>query len=305
MTRGRRRGFALLTVLWVLTAASAVSLAVALAGRESHAASRNRISATRAYWRAVGCAERARWAIDDVLQRATDGQVRDSVWRMLDRSVMNSVAPDTVCSVRIEAAGTRLDVNAADGSMLERLFDAAGMADAWELTASVQDWIDEDDAERPGGGESGWYRAAGRVRPRNGPLASPSELPLVRGFEQANLDSVIDVEAGRISIATAREPVLAALPGFTPGVRQFILDRRATMRQIRDLRELTDIVPRTDADSVIAHFPELARLASVDPDAWIVTATSWVGTPAVASVVEIRIVRAGDRAAVERRRVRL
>src|SRR4051812_48732156 len=102
-----RRAFALLTVLCVVSAAAVVALAATLAGRDAAGAALNRVNAARAFWRAHDCAARARAAIDAELR---DGDDADALrrWRVLDHLV---VVGGEGCDIRLEAAGTRLDVN--------------------------------------------------------------------------------------------------------------------------------------------------------------------------------------------------
>jgi type II secretory pathway component PulK len=304
IARVRRRGFVLITVLWVLVAASVAALAGALSGRESFDAGRNRVSAARAYWRAQGCAEKARYAVDALLRTASAGQVRDSVWRSLDSLVAQTTGSgDAECSHSLEAAGSRLDANAAGEGQLLRLFAVLGIDDVAGHVDALLDWIDEDDAPRSSGVESSWYGQAARIPPRNAHLGSVAELQHVRGFEGSSIESVIDVEPGRISIATASPTVLAAVPGFTPEARQRVAEWRAERRQISNLLVFAASLSSQSADSIVAYFPEISRVATLDPDAWIIRGVARSGLPTVSSVVELRLVRADERAAVARRRV--
>jgi type II secretory pathway component PulK len=62
-----RRGFAMITTLWVMTVASVIALAGALTGRSAVNATRHRTQLERGFWIASGCASRIRAAIDNAL----------------------------------------------------------------------------------------------------------------------------------------------------------------------------------------------------------------------------------------------
>jgi hypothetical protein len=53
---------------------------------------------------------------------------------------------------------------------------------------------------------------------------------------------------------------------------------------------------------LLASYAELARATTAVPDAWIIVARGWSGIPRVTADVELRLVRAGWRAAIVRRR---
>jgi protein involved in polysaccharide export with SLBB domain len=55
-------------------------------------------------------------------------------------------------------------------------------------------------------------------------------------------------------------------------------------------------------DEAMRRYPELSAAIVAEPEAWIVRAAGSAGEPAARRVVEARLVRAGARAAVVRRR---
>jgi general secretion pathway protein K len=324
MTR-RQRGFALLTVLWVITGVAALALAGGLVARDALAAARNRVGSIRAAWRAEDCAERARAAIDEVLATGLRGDAVAYVgWRRLDDVVARSpyLANVSWCTVQLRAAGTTLDLNAADSAQLRRLLVFVGAAPerADSLVDAILDWRDVDDVPRPLGAERAWYDALGRRSPRNGPLAHVAELRLIRGLDsldramESALDSAVGVEPGRPTLLHAAPAALATLPGFSDEAIARVLEWRAAWRasgslssssEAPELLLLTARLSRTARDSLVAHYDELVPLVAPDPEAWIVSAratSAEQGEPAITATLELRLARADARAAIVRRR---
>ena len=307
MADGRvRHGFALITVLWVLSTIGVVALGAAALGRDEFNASANRIALERAWWQAEGCAAEIRSVIGDSLAPLADVPgAQDHLWRAMDRVIANVSLDDSTCVVASEPTGNRLDVNAATDEELDRLFDALGVTgDASRLRDALHDWIDADSEPRPNGAEADWYRAQQRRLPRNGPLADAREITRIRGFEDlSSIEPFISIEDPRICVATAPAIVLAAIPAFSPAIVDHILDMRAAGEPINDLSVVLDGVPESDADSAIARFPEIQQLTTLDPDAWILTVRAAIRPGAPVVSVEQRLVRNGSRAVVVRTRV--
>jgi hypothetical protein len=202
-------------------------------------------------------------------------------------------------------AGARLDVNAADADELRRLFVADGFlaAQADSLTDAVLDWRDADDQPRPGGIESAGYRAAGMEAPRNGPFADVRELARVRGLAAVRgLDTLLTAEPGRVLLDRAPRAVLASLPGFTSEAVARLEEVRSRTGRAPELAALADGLSPAGRDVILRAYQDLAGITAPEPDAWIVTARGHAGTPPVAAALEVRLVRAGPRAAIVRRR---
>jgi type II secretory pathway component PulK len=306
--RTSRRGFALLAVLWIMVATATLALTITFAARESVAAARNRTSATRAMWRAHDCLERTRVAIGEAL-RETEGPSRGTrpPWSFLDSTVVRSeVAANLPCRVEIRAAGMALDVNAADAEVMERLFHAAGIAPARadSMTDALIDWRDTDDDARPLGAERAWYMNARRATPRNAALAAAREIAFVRGFDTTpGLDTLLSVEAARIVLPRAPLAVIAALPGMGDEALARVAERRLSEPAWpMDLLALSATLSPEARAVLFAHYAELARLTTVEPDAWTLTSRGRDGSSPVTAVIEARLVRAGTRAGIVRRR---
>lgn len=303
---GGREGFALVSVLWVLVGLSALALAGNLAAREAVASARNRADLAAAAWRAEACVERARAAITEALGEARFEAPGATVWGRMDRVVARSpLLAGMDCTLELRAAGAALDVNAADGEALRGLLTALGQppAAADSLADALADWRDADDTPRPFGAEADWYRARGLRPPRNAPLADGRELRLVRGFERVpGIDTLLSAEAARVPLTHAPPAVLAALPGFGPEAVARATEMRTRGAQVADLATFTGSLSAGARAQALRRFPELVSAAAAEPEAWIVRGRGAVGAPAAVSVVEVRLVRAGDRAAIVRRK---
>ena len=300
-----RDGFALLSVLWVLVGVTALALAANLSAREAVAAARNRADLAAAGWRAEGCVERVRAAVTDAL--AGPGAAQDgSAWGRMDGAVARSpLLAGAECAVELRAAGAALDVNAADGETLRRLFRALGRtaASADSLADALLDWRDADHLPRPFGAEAEWYLQRRLRAPRDGALADGREVLLVRGFGGlAGIDTLLSAEPGRVALGHAPPAVLAALPGFGREAVARMAELRLRGGPVPELPALAGSLSPGARDEMLRRFQELAGQVSTQPDAWILRARGTAGAPAAAAVVEVRLVRAGSRAAVVRRR---
>jgi type II secretory pathway component PulK len=301
-----RAGFALISVLWILVGVSALAMAAGLAAREAVASARNRADLADAAWRAEGCLERARASIAGALRAARMEGPGGGTWGRMDRTVSESpLLAGSGCEVETIAAGAALDLNAASEESIHRALTAHGVpaARADSLVDALADWRDGDDVPRARGAERAWYAASRLPTPRNGPLADVREVARVRGFEAvAGIGAILSTEAGRVSLGHAPPAVLASLPGFTPEAVARVVDLRARGQSVADLSAFPGTLSPGARDALLRRFPEFVGAAVAEPEAWIVRARVGVGTPPATSVVEVRLVRGGERAAIVRRK---
>lgn len=332
-----RRGVALATVLWMLTGVAALVLAVTTVARDAVTVAERRMAFLRAGWSAEACAERALAAADEALAAEMRSRGAAPGWRSLDVGVARApqLASVADCVVTLRPAGAALDVNVTDADQLARVLTAAGVATphADSLRDALLDWVDADEEPRPAGVERAWYVAAGRPTPRDGPLVDRRELARVRGFDALPpatariLDEALNVEPGRLLLTHAPAAALAALPGFTPEVVALVLTLRlegvlgdarisASPSAALDLLVGDARLAPAVRDTLAAYRPAFVARAGLEPDAWILTArggSGLAGTNAIAgradmlavrpeATLELRLVRAGERAAVVRRR---
>jgi general secretion pathway protein K len=296
-----RRGFVLLAVLWVLVGLASLGLALSLVGRDAVDTTQNRVSLARAHWLAEGCVSVVRAV---AVTELADPTRADAAWRALDEVISDSpLTGSTGCDLSVRPASTTLNVNTADAAQLRRVFLALHVMpmSADSLVDAILDWRDPDDDRRPNGAERAWYQERQRFIPRNGPIADVRELTRIRGLdEMSGLDSVFGVEPGRIPLGRAPRAVLMALPGFT----EELADRIAELRERRalppDLLTLAGALSPSARDSLSARYAEVVPLVTIDPDVWIVTARARDGVSPAIATVEVRLARAGARAAVLR-----
>jgi general secretion pathway protein K len=281
-----RRGFALLTVLWLvaaLGAISAASLALARIGAET---SRNRILLVRAAWARSACEEivLARYAEHTRVEALDSTDLGGGTW----------------CEAAIENAGTRVDLNTATSEALRSLFGADSLVDA------AMDWRDADDAPRPRGAEREWYVAERRRPPRNGPFADPEELRLVRGFDSATvarLVPMLTVSGNEVDLNTAPAAVLATLPGLDDAAIAAILARRSS-RALQSSSELLSLLPPSSRAKAQARYPELTALAVYAPRRVVLLVRGISGTPGLEAKECLTVVPLPGRLAVVRREIR-
>jgi len=267
-------------VLWVMVAASVLALGGQLAARDSVSIGSNRVDAERAAWRANDCLSRVRTAADEALAQAEREDAVLRRWRALDRAVFTSplVALDW-CDARMEAAGSRIDVNAADARQLVAAFRALQLPEPEALADRLVESL---------------------------PFADVRELKRVAGFETiAGLDDVLGVEKGRTCINTAPPAVLAILPGFTYEIVSRIEVLRQSGRQIEDILALAAQVSPASRDSLVAHFAELSERVTLNPEAWIVVVRASSGDPGARRMnafADARLILGHGRAVLTRRR---
>ena len=236
MRPGRRDGFIIIAVLWIV---------VALAS----------LAATYATF--VGNAVGSVAINDDRLRSETlmTAAVELAAYRM---TLTPNAAPVSSGTFRFRLGGAevlvrytpesaRIDLNAAQKPLLAGMFRALGAEP--EAAGSFADRIIAWRSPQRGNADSeetSRYRAAGLgYGPRQGPFAHADELWLVAGIPDSlkrQAFNLVTVYSGQpnVDIAEAVPAVIAALPGITPDRLDALLRQRArtgdTLPGIRDTR---------------------------------------------------------------------
>ena len=303
--RAKPRGFVLIAVLWVMAGVAVLGVHLTSAASDAVSAAQNRVDLLRAAWVAEACAEAARSVIDDALiadARSTGNST--SSWSSLDAIVSRS-AVVSGCDLSLRPTGTTVNINSTDSSRIRAVLIAIGQSpeSADSLIDALLDWRDADATPRTHGAERTWYRSAHRLTPRNGPIASIDELRLVRGFDRiGGLDTLFGVEDERIDIDRAPLAVLSSLPGIDASTLLLIAERRRNGTLPGDLSVLAQALSTTSRALLLAHYPELVASTTTTPDAWTLSSKAAIGSPALVATLELRLVSAGRRAAIVRRR---
>lgn len=222
----RQQGLALVLVLWTL------SLMMIMAGSFALSMRREASVALGIKDNAQGvAAAEAGIAIAEMMLLNPDQNRR---WHS-DGSVYQIDFVDTLVRVRLLAESGKIDINAADPTLLQSLLTQAPVDPDQQtaLLGAILDWRDSDDLVNIEGAESKEYHAAGlKYTPRNQPFQSIEELQMVLGMNEAilkYLEPLITVHSGQshVNLATASREVLRLLPGLDASlIDQYIELRR-------------------------------------------------------------------------------
>jgi type II secretory pathway component PulK len=262
------RGFALLTVLWVIAAVSGAVGLTLVSARLGERATRNRQILARGRWAAEAClaVAQARW-----------GTPRARPADSLD------LGRGTRCAWRFDDPGARLNVNVAEREVLRRLLVAAGLGA--DSSSHLADAI-----------------AASRA---DTPLVSTGQLLDVAGLSARLLQRLTTDGPGTVNISVAPREVLAALPGFTEETIEVALGRRAQSRQVTSLGELAGALSPAAKVDLLQHYADLVGLVTFEPAQLVLTAEGWVegAVAAPRATIELVLVPLSERLATVRRRM--
>jgi hypothetical protein len=238
-----RRGFALLAVLWVLTALTALTGAGLLVARLGSETTRNRILLARAEWAREACGEilLARFAVDPTIRTLGPIDLGRGTW----------------CRASLEDPARGLNLNTANGEAIVQLFRALGIQQARAESVIVQ-----------------------RAR---GTLYDLTQVPGLDSTVAAHLKPFVTMRGtGFINVNAARPEVLRTLPGMTEeGV--FLLTSRRALRPLHSADELTGLLSRSSRTVFLTSYAEFVRAAVFGPPQLIATLEGGItGTPIVA-----------------------
>ncbi len=279
-----QRGFALLAVLWVVTAVTVLASAVVAVAQLGSATTRNRVLLTRAGWAREACVEilLARYAQNPAV-------------RHIDRV---DLGRGTWCDVSVDDPSAKLNVNMADRPalvfVLQTVVRRGSAVDS--LVDALLDWRDPDTVPRPFGDESSANR--------NGPLADVAELHRVRGFSDslvARLSGLLTTRGtGAINLNAAPRAVLATLPGSSAEGVEIVLRHRG-IAPLASADEFVGLLSPASRTTLLASYPEFVRTAVFTPPQLVAVATGGVGGTAITARVTLTLVPVAGRLAVIRR----
>jgi len=256
-----RQGFALLAVLWVLTALTAIAGTGMLVARLGYETTRNRVLLARAEWAREACGEilLARFAANSSVRTVDPIDLGRGTW----------------CRASLEDAAAKLNANTADGDALRQLFSSVGVQP--ELADSVI------------------------ARRRQGTIYDLRQVPGIDSALAARLGSYVMVRGtGVIDVNAAPREVLRTLPGLTEEA-VFLLVSRRSLRSVHSADELAGLLSRSSRTVLLSSYAEFARAAVFDAPQLIATIEGGVrGTPLVARAT-LTVVPVPGRLAVIRR----
>lgn len=221
----RRRGVALIAVLWLSLLLAVIAGSLIATTRTELRLSRNLLESARAEALADGGVYLAVFHLLD-----TDPDTR---WRTDGAAHVVELETGRLEIALRDAAGL-IDLNTASPALLAGLFRAAGVepGEAEALAARVADWRDRDEDTRPGGAEQADYDAAGlTARVGNAPFLTPDEVLRVPGIDMAlyaRIEGAVTVWSRRRGIDPAAAPRLAllALPDMDEAAAEALIGGR-------------------------------------------------------------------------------
>jgi general secretion pathway protein K len=248
----RERGVILLLVIWLLALISVVVLSVAQEWRTEALLTRNYLAARQAgflaeggVYYALGKLAEAQLAERQRRAPGTFAEAPDDLWKG-DGVSHELRLPEGRVIVRATDESGKININQATEDMLYNLITTLGFEEqtARAVTDAILDWRDQDNINRPLGGENDYYLSLNPpYLAKNGPLDTVEELFWVRGLNPAafgRLREFLTVQrTGRgVNINAAPLEVLRAL-GMTAEQAQGVIQARALM-PIRNRRELNN-----------------------------------------------------------------
>lgn len=256
-----RSGFALFTVLWVLTALTALTGTGLIVARLGHETTRNRLLLGRGEWARDACAEilQARAAANPAVRQTGTIDLGRGTW----------------CRASLEDPGAKLNVNTSDRDVLARLFRRSGIAVA--LAESV------------------WTTA------RRGPIHDLRQVPGMDSSVADRLAPFVTTRGtGAVNIDVAPMEVLLLLPGMSDEAALMLITRREA-RPVASADELAGLLSPSSRAVLLNSYPEFVRATVFEPQQLIATVEGGVrGTPIVARATIIMVPTAGRLAVVRR-----
>jgi len=253
MRTSTERGSALLTVLWLTAALSAIGVAVATNVRGETERTSTALDDAKSYFIARGAIERA--ALHLLWRGYTDDAGRP-LYFQTGQPRIDLDFPEAQATVEIIPATSKLSVNAIRPEDLLRLLTAlqVPLADATEITSAILDWRTPPDPLHPSLFDSFYLGQSPSFLPRHTSYQEDDELLLTKGMtpEIYYGDSLGNSHSGLrdclsvygtdygIDINTAQPATLLAI-GISPEDVKAIVDRRAA-RPYLDYRELEPVI---------------------------------------------------------------
>jgi len=256
-----KRGFALLAVLWVVTALTALTGAGLLVARLGSETTRNRVLLARAEWAREACGEivLARFAVDPTLRNLGPMDLGRGTW----------------CRASLEDPAAKLNLNTADRETLLQLVKALGVPPAVAESIIVQ-----------------------RTR---GTLYDLSQVPGLDSTIASDLTPFVTVRgSGVVNVNAAPPEVLRTLPGMNEE-SVFVLASRRALRRLHNADEVAGLLSPSSRTVFLGSYAEFVRVAAFDPPQLIVTLEGGIRGPPIVARATLTAVPVPGRLAIIRR----
>jgi general secretion pathway protein K len=244
-----KRGSALLMVLWLTAALSAISLAVANNVRGETERTSTGVDDARSYFIARGAIERA--VLHMEWRNITDPNGLP-LYYLTGQPVMNFDFPSAQVEVDIIPEASKLNVNSATPQELLRLLGGLGVPidRATVITSAILDWRTPPDPLHPGPFDAFYLNQTPSFLPRHASFQQNEEILQIEGMTpglyygdsldntQPGLRDCLSVygSGGAVDVNTAQLPTLEAI-GLSPEDARAIVQRRTT-QPFLDYRQL-------------------------------------------------------------------
>jgi type II secretory pathway component PulK len=256
-----KSGFALLAVLWVITALTALTGAGLLVARVGSQTTRNRILLARAEWAREACGEilQARFAANPTVRTVDPIDLGRGTW----------------CRAALEDPAAKLNLNTADRDALQRLFQAVRVSPM--LADSIV------------------------VRRQKGAIYDLRQVPGFDSVSIARVVPFATTRGtGEINVNAAPPEVLRLLPGMTEEAVVVLTSRRST-RPLQNADELAGALSRSSRSLLLGSYAEFVRAAVFAPPQLIATLEGGVQGTALVARATLTVVPVPGRLAVIRR----
>lgn len=181
MSTSKRSGSALLTVLWLTAALSAIGLAVANGVRAETQRTETTIDDTRAYFVARGAVERAALHIQWRYFATPDGRPVYYAW---GAPFIDMDFPDATARVEVIPETAKLNLNFTPPEVFFQLLRNLGVGDdkAADIARAIVDWRTSTDPMHPSPFDSFYLSQSPSFLPLHASFQESEELLLVKGI---------------------------------------------------------------------------------------------------------------------------
>ena len=251
-----RRGFALLSAIWLVVAIAVAGLQLAIETRRSMQAATNLTHDVQARVAATAALDLTRARVDyKIRQAALSGTYPTNLaiadpWMGADTAFSTTEAVGSVnVEISVSSLGARLNLNRATEQELLNFLIAMEIdySAAEELSQTIMDWRDTDENYRARGAERQYYLDEDMLNlPRNNLFESVGELRYVAGMTEEIFEEIAPYltvwGTGRINVNTAELPVLMSFTGMTEATVSVILSLRDGGGRIPNRNALTSML---------------------------------------------------------------